>query len=284
MTLDSPLSLNFQFDGDQLMKLAEEHREAFATATPFRHVVIDDFFEPGVLEPVLDEFPAPEEPDWYRRDNEHEIKLSLDETSRMGPSTRALFAEFNGQAFVNFLERLTGIEGLVPDPHLFGGGLHQIRRSGYLKVHADFNEHPRLDLHRRVNVLVYLNKDWQEEWGGHLELWSPDMSRCEKKVLPVFNRFVAFATTGAMHGHPDPLACPPERARRSIALYYYTKAQPVEESSGRHSTLFRSRPGEVLRSSGFRQFVWRWTPPAIMQKADEYRARRAVGSKDRAGS
>jgi len=271
--------IGYWFDKDRLRNLADLHRDEFARGEPFQHVMIDDFLEPDALEPILAEFPSPEEPDWFRRDNEHEIKLSLSETARMGPATRALLAELNGQVFVDFLERLTGIEGLIPDPHLLGGGLHQIRRGGYLKVHADFNRHPRLNLDRRLNVLIYLNKDWLDEWGGHFELWDREVTVTRKRILPIFNRFVVFATTDySNHGHPDPLNCPPERARRSIALYYYTNGRPADEESSRHSTVFRGRPGEVLRSSGFRQFVFRWTPPAVMQRVDEVRTRRALGS------
>ena len=136
--------------------------------------------------------------------------------------------------FVDFLERLTGIDALIPDPHYFGGGLHQIRPGGFLKVHADFNRHSRLDLERRLNAILYLNKDWQEEYGGHLQIWDNDMTRCEKKVLPVFNRLLVFATLDtANHGHPDPLTCPPDRARRSMALYYYTSDRPEGEQRRR---------------------------------------------------
>ena len=54
---------------------------------------------------------------------------------------------------LEFLETLTGIDGLVPDPYFAGGGLHQIVRGGFLKVHADFNWHPKLRLDRRLNML-----------------------------------------------------------------------------------------------------------------------------------
>ena len=110
---------------------------------------------------------------------------------------------------LRFLEALTGIEGLIPDPYFGGAGPHQILPGGFLKVHADFNWHPLLKLDRRLNLLVYLNKDWREEYGGQLELWDRDMARCERQILPVFNRTVVFSTTDfSFHGHPRPLACP----------------------------------------------------------------------------
>ncbi len=254
----------FIFRRERLSTLADRFRGQYATASPFPHVVIDDFLPAEVLEAVLTEFPEPRDVDWQQFDNQQEIKLALCDTELMGPATRHLLAEFNGQVFVDFLERLTGIEGLVPDPHYGGGGLHQIRAGGFLKVHADFNRHHRLRLDRRLNGLLYLNKNWSEEWGGHLQLWNQDMTQCVHRVLPVFNRFLLFSTTDdANHGHPDPLCCPPDRARRSMALYYYTNGRPEEELRSDHSTLFKQRPGEQWTGTT-RQAIKRWVPPAIV--------------------
>src|SRR6185436_17882303 len=150
-----------------------------------------------------------------------EKKLASKLESQLGERTRRFIWGLNSQVFLTYLETLTGIEGLIPDPHLFGGGLHQIVPGGFLKVHADFNRHEKLKLDRRLNVLIYLNRDWKEEYGGHLELWNRDMSRPERRVLPLFNRCVVFSTTDfSYHGHPDPLRCPEGRTRKSIAMYY----------------------------------------------------------------
>ncbi|WP_020662869.1 2OG-Fe(II) oxygenase [Amycolatopsis benzoatilytica] len=257
----------FTFRRDDLLPLADKLHEQFVTAQPFRHVVIDDFLPPEVLEPVLAEFPEPRDAQWQSFDTSQEVKLALADTERMGPATRELLAEFNGQVFVDFLERISGIEHLVPDPHFDGGGLHQIRPGGFLKVHVDFNRHRRLGLDRRLNGLLYLNKDWEESYGGHLQLWNQDMSECAHKILPVFNRFVLFATTDdANHGHPDPLTCPDDRARRSMALYYYTNGRPAEEVHDEHTTVFKQRPGETWQSN-LRQIAKRWTPPALVDLA-----------------
>lgn len=262
------------FRREELFPLADAHREDFGSAEPFPHVVIDDFLPPSVLDAVLEEFPTPEEPDWEQYDTSREIKLALADTEQMGPATRHLLAEFNSGVFVDFVERLTGIQHLIPDPHYFGGGLHQIRPGGFLKVHADFNRHTRLDLERRLNAILYLNKDWEESYGGHLQIWDNDMTRCVKKVLPVFNRLLVFATLGnANHGHPDPLTCPPDRARRSMALYYYTSDRPEHEPTGEHTTIFRQRPGEAWTSNS-RQVLKRWTPPAIADFARNRQRRR----------
>lgn len=265
---------SFTFSRSELFPLADIYADQFRTARPFRHVVIDDFLPPEVLEPVLTEFPEPREPAWKRFDSAREVKLALADPERMGPATRRLLAEFNGGVFVEFLERLTGIARLVSDPHYEGGGLHQIRPGGFLKVHADFNKNRRLNLDRRLNGILYLNKEWQESYGGHLQLWNREMSRCEAKVLPVFNRFIVFATTDdANHGHPDPLTCPQDRARRSMALYYYSNGRPEEERVEDHSTLFKQRPGEEWKSS-WRQAAKRWAPPALLDLVSGRRAAR----------
>lgn len=255
---------DFVFDRQRLDELAAQHRADFAAGHPFPHVKIDDFLPADFLEQVVAEFPAPEEAPWQEFDARTEVKLALDDTSEMGPATRRLLAEFNGAAFVAFLQDLTGIDNLIVDHTYTGGGLHQIRPGGFLRVHADFNRHTGLRLDRRLNALLYLNKDWERAYGGHLELWDADMSRPEQKYLPLFNRLVVFATTDdANHGHPDPLTCPPDRARRSIALYYYSNGRPEDEVSDEHTTQFRKRPGEQFASS-WKQRAKRWMPPALV--------------------
>lgn len=261
----------FAFDKAFIDRGHERHDE-FVGNTPFPHIIIDDALRPEVLDAVLSEFPAPEHAPWEAFDKQTEVKLALNDTTLMGPATRNLLAQFNGQVFIEFLEALTGIEGLLPDPHYGGGGLHQIRPGGFLKVHADFNRHHRLNVDRRLNALLYLNKDWDESYGGALELWNRDMTSAEHRVLPSFNRLVVFATTDfAYHGHPEPLTCPPDRARRSMALYYYTNGRPDHEATRDHSTLFQRRPGEQFRPSR-RDSLKRWVPPAV---ADFISSRRA---------
>ena len=123
--------------------------------------------------------------------------------------------------------------------------MHLIEPGGFLKIHVDFNWHERLKLDRRLNLLLYLNRDWPEEYGGHLELWNHDVSRCVKRILPIFNRCVIFNTSeSSHHGHPDPMKCPPGRCRKSLALYYYTNGRPEGDTSDRHRTSYKLRPGE----------------------------------------
>ena len=243
----SSATVNFRFDREELLRLADDKREAYAAASPYPHTVMDDFLPEEVLEEVLAEFPDPRGADWFKFDSATERKLATKDDSTMGPATRRLLFELNSSAFIEFLERLTGIDGLIPDPHFVGGGLHQIERGGHLKVHADFNRHPGTELERRLNVLIYLNRDWKDEYGGAFELWDEDMTAAQEKVMPYFNRCVVFSTTStSYHGHPEPLNCPEDRTRKSIALYYYSKDRPENERGAAHNTLFQARPGEEL--------------------------------------
>ncbi|NES82115.1 MAG: 2OG-Fe(II) oxygenase, partial [Moorea sp. SIO2B7] len=186
----------FHLKPDYLDDLANKYRETYSQGKPFPHIIIDDFVpDEEILDKILEEFPKPGSIDWKTFDNVSEKKLASTSEIQMGEMTRMLLYQLNSATFINFLEKITGIEGIIPDPHFVGGGLHQIETGGYLKVHADFNRHNRLRLDRRLNLLIYLNKNWQEEYGGHFELWDRDMTRCEKKVLPIFNRCVIFSTT-----------------------------------------------------------------------------------------
>src|SRR5690606_7403831 len=148
--------------------------------------------------------------------------------------------ELNSGPFLAFLQALTGIDGLLPDPHLLGGGVHLVGPGGHLGVHADFNWHAGLRAHRRINLLLYLNRDWPAEWGGDLELWSTDAARCERVIAPLFNRAVIFdPRRDTFHGQPAPLACPEGHWRRSIAMYYYSAGRPAAETRAPHNTRYK---------------------------------------------
>jgi len=218
-------------------------RGGYPRTDPFPHAVLDGLFDDAVLDGVLADFPKPEETRWMRFDSPTEKKLGYyHEHSTITETVRAFLDALNGFEMLLWLEALTGIEGLIPDPYFGGGGLHQIEPGGFLKIHADFNVHPKLKLDRRINMLVYLNKDWREEWGGHLELWNPDMTACRQRIAPLFNRTVIFSTTDtSYHGHPHPLLAPPGVTRKSVSLYYYTVGRPEEERSPPHDTIFPSR-------------------------------------------
>jgi Rps23 Pro-64 3,4-dihydroxylase Tpa1-like proline 4-hydroxylase len=265
----------FRFDRLKLRDLASERHPEYVSALPFEHIVLDDFLPEALLDEVLEEFPSAGSDAWTSYESENERKLASREDTTIGDATLHLLAELNSAAFVDFLEELTGIGGLVPDPHLDGGGLHQIVPGGHLNVHVDFNRHPRTGLMRRLNVLVYLNRDWAEEYGGALELWSTEPRRCEQRILPVFNRLVVFSTTErSYHGHPEPLSCPEGRTRKSLALYYYSLAPEARNGKrrGTHNTLFMPKPAGA--SDGrLKAAVRGATPPVLISLARAARRR-----------
>jgi hypothetical protein len=235
----------FFFDAAELQETAREHHDRYVSAQPFPHVALQDLVPRDALGPVIAEFPVPGGLPGKSNDKPYEKKRAYRDEATLGPHTRQLISQLNSSVFVKFLEALTGIPGLVPDPHLAGGGLHQIERGGFLGVHADFNKLGRVGLDRRLNLLLYLNDGWDDSWGGHLELWSRDMARCEARIAPVLGTSVIFSTTSdSFHGHPEPLTCPPDRTRMSLALYYYSNGRPEAEANPRHSTLWQRRPGE----------------------------------------
>ena len=238
-------TISFSLDPNYLKTLAIKYRDTYSHAKPFPHIAIDNFLPEFLLDNILNEFPKVHSIDWQKFDAPAEKKLAAQDELQMGETTRLLMYQLNSSVFINFLEELTGIDGIITDPHFEGGGLHQIERGGYLKMHVDFNRHRKMRLDRRLNLLIYLNKNWQEEYGGQLEFWDKDMTRCEKRISPIFNRCVIFSTTDfSYHGHPEPLACPEGQTRKSLALYYYSNGRPEEETSNEHSTLFLARPGE----------------------------------------
>jgi hypothetical protein len=262
----------------RLDELVRRHAREYRTARPFPHVVIDGLLPEDTLEEVLSQFPGPDDIPWdLYTDDGRSRKLATETDTVMGPAIRGLLRELNSSNFVAFLEQLTGITGVIPDPHLHGGGMHLIEPGGYLNVHADFNVLPRLRLDRRLNLLLYLNPGWREEWGGHLELWNSRMTKCIRRISPLLNRCVIFSTSDqSFHGHPVPLACPPGVFRRSLALYYYSNGRPEEEASPAHSTLYQT-PVTPTPSTRLRAAAREVLPPIVVRALRRARHRRRTG-------
>jgi hypothetical protein len=223
----------------KLKEIARAQAGTYRSASPFPHVVLDNLLDPALIREVLAEFDAMDRTGWRFTERTTERKYSTEDFQHFGPTTRVVFAQLNAAPFLAFLEALTGITGLIPDPHLRGGGLHEIRRGGLLAVHADFNFYQRLNLYRRLNLLIYLNENWSEQWGGDLELWDRTGTLCVRKIAPLFNRAVIFDTSNfSYHGHPHPLECPEDRTRKSLALYYYSVEAPEDTDRSPHTTVF----------------------------------------------
>jgi hypothetical protein len=233
---DDPI-VDYERWESQLPKLSRMYREA----EPYPSIVLEDFLLPGVVQQVLSEFPDPASSTWNHYTHVNEIKLGQSKRELIPPRPGHVIDELTSPRLVRFLSELTGIPGLFADPSLEGGGLHQIKKGGFLNVHADFTAHPhKPNWARRVNLLLYLNPNWQESYGGQLELWDKEAKHCVRKILPVANRCVVFSTDpDSFHGHPLPLTCPDGSTRKSIALYYFTEHSTRPYT---RSTEYRARP------------------------------------------
>lgn len=217
------------------------------TEYPFPHEIIENFlFKEDIEElwAVLQEF-KDSLPRWYQYDNVFEKKRAYDRIDGLPSVLRDWFRHMSGPDMLEVIEEATGIDGLIPDPYFRGAGIHSILPGGKLDIHKDFSIHPKLKLYRRVNLIIYMNKVWQDEWNGHLELWNKDMTKCEVKVAPLLNRAVIFKTDGpAFHGHPEELKCPEGITRDSFSFYYYTATPGLDKDD--HSTMFKRRPQDDI--------------------------------------
>ena len=252
------------FDRAQCVAEGEKLAAAYQAATPFPHIVLDDFLPADVLRRLVAEFPGREGRSHFDRAQER-LKYQYDPNTVDSGLVRNLLAELNGEPFLAFLEAMTGIKGLISDPYFIGGGLHETLSGGHLSIHADFNLHKPMYVERRLNLLIYLNDDWPQSYGGELELWDKKMGKAEVSVLPVMARAVVFNTTlQSFHGVPEALTCPPDRSRRSIATYYYTAA-PGQALPAR-TTTFQPRPGSGEKRDwtvGYSHFVEDWVPARL---------------------
>jgi Rps23 Pro-64 3,4-dihydroxylase Tpa1-like proline 4-hydroxylase len=224
----------------------------YANNQPFPHIVIDNFIDADKVRLLLRDFPEAAQPMQRRLKTAHladgraaQINKRSYSDNEAGISIKQILWELHAGAFIDWLERLTGTHALLPDPKLNGAGMHVTDPGGLLRVHADYNRHPIYNLDRRINLLLYLNINWREEYGGHLELWDRQMTRCEHRISPIAGRCVIFSTsTYSFHGHPHPLTSPEGVSRKSIALYYYSNGRPFSEQTDPHATLWQELPQE----------------------------------------
>src|SRR3954469_6048231 len=163
----------------ELLELGKQKNAEYTNTHPFPNTYFDDFFDADALRKVLAEFPEiGKDKSDIKYENPNELKLATKGEYRFGDVTKEFVHFLNSQPFLEFLQNLTGIkETLIADPYFEGGGFHEIKPGGYLKMHVDFHKHKQMNLDRRLNILVYLNEDWKEEYGGNFELWERDMSK-----------------------------------------------------------------------------------------------------------
>jgi hypothetical protein len=224
-----------------IANLGTELRAQYQAAQPFQHIVVDNFLPEAVLDRLLVEWPN-ETTVGFNRVQER-LKFQYNPEDLTSTFARSLFYAFNAAPFIKFVQNVTGISGLLPDPYFNGGGFHETKAGGHISVHADFNLNKSMRIRRRINVIVYLNRGWRPEYAGNLELWSKDMKSSLKSVEPTFNRCVIFNTDeDSFHGHPDPLTPPEGLSRRSLALYYYTASDAIFDEHRFHTTIYKVRP------------------------------------------
>lgn len=261
---------SISFDAEACAELGTELSHQYQTASPFPHIVIDDFLDQDILRSALSDFPSSEGVEGFDRDQERYKFQHSPYSLKQGLLQNLLFA-LNSAPFLRLLENMTGIEGLIPDPYYTGGGLHETVKGGHLGIHADFNIHKDLRLERRLNLLIYLNDDWDEEYGGNLELWDQSMAQCEVRVAPLMARAVLFNTSlDSFHGHPDPLSCPSDRSRRSIAAYYYTSPEDGVAALPKRTTVFKTRKNTLDkrdRATQLEHLIRDWVPPRLQNVA-----------------
>lgn len=222
-------------------------RQCYAAASPFPHIVLDDVLVSTAFERACSEFPPIDTGDWTSYLHVNERKYANSDPTTWRPTLHDIARDFTSDRFVTYLEKLTGHEDLLADWSMDGGGLHQSVRGGFLNLHADFtSHHTNLHWRRRVNVLLYLNAEWADDWGGHLEFWDEDREECVERIAPIGNRLVVFTTDErSYHGHPDPMTCPDDVGRQSMALYYFqNEVAPLTQA-----TDYRSRPGDGLKAA-----------------------------------
>ena len=239
----------------------DELRQKWFSGKPFHYLFVDDFLPRELAEDLLACYPPPDnswaKTTYVHQSNKHHVQSGFPEP------IKEYFDLVAMPKFLKLVSEITGIDDLIADPKLFGGGLHQTFPDGFLDVHIDYNIHPETKLYRRLNLLVYLNKNWEREYEGYVELWDMESEKLLENIAPIFNRAVMFETNEiSYHGHPVPLKCPPPMTRKSLAVYYYSRERDDQyRSATEHNTIYKQTSGlqgymKTFRSS-CRSFVER---------------------------
>lgn len=255
-------------------EVGQKYAAEYQSGKPYHYICIDDFLPLDVAQKVRQEALSLGEKGPENLSPQEHLKASYN-PDMMPNYSRLVFCALNSKPFIRFLEEMTGISGLIPDPYFKGAGIHRTNNGGYLGIHADFNHHKQMNLERRLNVLVYLNPDWKPEYGGAFEVWTDDMQERVAAFPPIMNRMCCFSTSSSsMHGNPEPINHPDGEPRISIAMYYYTATWSSKKVP--HSTLFRPRPNtdDEEAKGSWRQYRMRKYLPKPVQPLAEKVLRR----------
>ncbi len=223
------------FSEENISKMAKE----FSDAKPYKHLVIDNFLQAEMADKIFNEFPK-EEVFNKRYKGVNEFKAEGSNFEDFSEIFSILRQEMHSKEWCELMSKLVGIDGLYSVPDALGGGLHQGGDGSFLDIHIDFNIHADRGIHRRVNLLIFFNKNWKESYGGHTELWNADMTNLDKKVFPEFNRCLIFETNEiSYHGYAA-IKVPEGVTRKSFYAYYYTDLRA--DAAKYHDTVFKARP------------------------------------------
>ena len=237
---------NMSVSLDRFLRLpgpVQSLRREYLDAKPWPHVVLEDLFPEVLLDSVAADCAGLDQAGLITRNHDRQIKQEA--WDGLGPATTRFLDLVEGESFRDFISTVTGVADLLTDPTHTYAGAHRTPPGGFTKIHRDFEVHPTSGLFHRVNLLVYLNRDWADSYGGSLELWPPDMSALGRRIFPRYNTTVLWETHGAtLHGLPDPVKCPSDRMRLSVACYYYTKAPRIAAKGERRVRYWAARPGE----------------------------------------
>lgn len=261
LNLDSLVDKKF-FEPDAIAALAQQYKNA----TPFPCVVIEQLFNPKLLELVHAEFDLFGEKSWRLVEGVHEKTHRSSPKPTLGPATQLYYSIVNSGWFIEFVSSVTGINHLIPDPQLYGGGMHETRTGGHFGIHTDFNLHHQTMLHNEMIIITYLNKDWKAEYNGALELWDADTGKCVREIPPEFGHSLLMGHgLLSLHGHSKPLLTPENKVRRSVAAYYYTNNNAEKLRPRRHSTLFFPTAQISKRFRFIYHIKYHLLPPVILK-------------------
>ena len=223
----------------------EQIRESFMKKQPFRYTVIDNFLCEDAAESIFKEFPSVDPASWVDASGLHSKRKWTQPTIEESFAAN-FYQEINSDSFREWLSDVVGIPDLLSDPDLQGAGLHQTLEGGYLDVHVDFNKHNRLQLDRRLNLIVYLCREHNTKGEGYLELWDMEKKQLLDSIPPAFNTCVIFETNEvSFHGHPKPWKNNYDETRKSLSVYYYTEGRNDIPEVSEHSTIYVNTEGQT---------------------------------------
>lgn len=248
LTEDDISNSNTKIFGDWVKKCDILSKE-FETAKPFPHIMVDNFLRDDIAEKISSEFP-PLSDKWWSYHNPIEVKYAYDFIRNLPLTLRNVFYALANPEIVNKMRTITGLNTLTYDPYLHGAGIHAHPRNGRLMMHLDYEKHPYTDSQRRLNIILYLSKDWNPEWNGATELWNKDASKKIVQSDVVFNRAIIFQTNEeSWHGVPEKIMCPKGVLRKSLAFYYVSPldVEASKDKIGAGSDGYRTKACFVMR-------------------------------------